>query len=475
MSIGQFLSVLIARWKIAALVFLLCVGAAVGYSLLAAKNYTASAAVLVDVKSPDPIAGILLPTLAMPSYMATQVDIIQSDRVALRVVQRLRLATNPTLREQWQEATEGKGKIEPWIAASLQRNLDVKPARESNVINVAYKGTDPTFAALMANSFVQAYLETNLELKTQPARQYSSFFDERSKELRDNLEKAQSALSSLQRTKGILASDERLDIETARLNELSSQLVSIQALSAESRSRQTESRASPDRMQEVLQNPLIAGLKSDLARQEARLKESASKFGENHPQMIELKANIAELNSKIRSETEKITSSLGVSSNVNTQRETSIRVALDKQRQKVLQMKEARDELAVLQRDAENAQRAYDAVVSRGNQTALEGQSQQTNLALLSPATEPTEPSSPRVLLNTMLGVFAGTLLGVAMALALELLDRRVRSAADLTIAGELPLLGVLPGPDRKRWFGRSRSPLLSQSLVGKLPAPAAH
>ncbi|WP_204270938.1 hypothetical protein, partial [Escherichia coli] len=75
-----------------------------------------------------------------PAFMATQVDVFQSDRVALRVVRNLKLAENPAIREQWQSETRGEGAIEVWLAELFQRNLDVKPSRESNVINVSYKG-----------------------------------------------------------------------------------------------------------------------------------------------------------------------------------------------------------------------------------------------------------------------------------------------------------------------------------------------
>src|SRR5205814_8796939 len=135
-------------------------------------------------------------------------------------------------------------------------------------------------AAGLANAFSQAYIATTLELRTDPARQFTSFFGAQSKDARETLERAQSKLSSFQREKGIIASDERIDVETARLNELSSQLVQLQAISSESGSRQVQAQgASGDRLQEVLGNPLIASLKADLTRNEARLQELNSKYG----------------------------------------------------------------------------------------------------------------------------------------------------------------------------------------------------
>ncbi len=261
MSFQLFLLILLARRKVIVLTLLGVVAVTVAVSLLLPKQYTATASVVLDVKSPDPILGAILPAQALPGYMATQLDIIQSDRVAQRVVKMLKLDQNSTARGQWEDETEGKGTIESWLGNLLQKKLDVKPSRESSVINISFRGVEPQFAADVANAFAQAYISTNLELKVDPAKQFASWFDDRTKALRENLEKSQAKLSAYQREKGIVAVDERLDVENARLLELSSQLVAIQGQKAESQSRQRQASGDAQTLPEVLQNPLIQGLK----------------------------------------------------------------------------------------------------------------------------------------------------------------------------------------------------------------------
>lgn len=165
MTLQQFLFILRARARLALMILMVTVLTTFVVSLVLPKQYTASTAVVIDVKSPDPVAGVFLPGMITPGYMATQVDIIGSDRVAQRVVKLLRLDQNADVRQQWQDTTEGRGKLEVWLGDLLQKNLDVKPSRESNVINIAYTASDPAFAAALANAFVQAYIEVNLELK----------------------------------------------------------------------------------------------------------------------------------------------------------------------------------------------------------------------------------------------------------------------------------------------------------------------
>lgn len=472
MTFGQFLSILRARKWVALLVFLLIVGATMGVSLLLPKKYTGTASVVIDVK-PDPVSLMTNAAMAMPGFMATQLDILTSDRVALRVVRELRLLDNPQLRAQWQEESKGIGTFEQYLVDVLQKGLDIKPSRESNVISVNYKAQDPRFAATLANAFAQSYIATTLELRADPAQNFKKLFDTQTKDAREAVERAQAKLSAFQQQKGIIATDERLDVENARLNELSSQLTQLQAISAESASRQAQALgAQSDRLQEVLNNPLLAGMKADLTRAEARLQELSAKFGDSHPQVIEAKANIGELRTRLDAETRRVTSGVGVSNTINKGREAQVQRELAAQRSKVLQLKAVRDEGVVLQREVESTQRIYDNLAVRLNQTVLESQNNQSYANMLTVAQPPAEPSSPRLLLNGLLAVFVGTLLAVVVALALELADRRIRSADDAVAALGLPVLGTLPKPGAKRFVAGSRGLLPAQRQLASLPAP---
>ena len=473
MNFGQVLSILRARWKIAVLMFALTVGVTLAVSLLLPKQYTATASVVLDVK-PDPVTAMMYAGMVSPAFMATQADIIQSDRVAYRVVRNLKLADSPQVRQQWLDETGGDGSIEVWLAETFSKKLNVQPSRDSNVINVSYSAPDPRFAAGLANAFVQAYLDTSLELRVDPAKQYSSFFDTQGKDARDALEKAQAKLSAFQREKGITATDERLDVETARLNDLSSQLVMIQAIAAESNSRQGQAAgSSADQLQEVLNNPVINGLKSQLSVQEAKLKELSARYGSAHPQVVELKANISELQVKIAEETKRVTGGVGVTGTINRAREAQVRASLAAQRTKVLNLKQVRDEGMVLARDVDNAQRTYDTLMGRSMQTSLESQTTQSNVNVLTQAVPPIEPSSPRILLNTVLSIFLGGLLAVGTAVVLEIKDRRVRSISDVHSTLGLPVLGVMPKPGAKLKLGHKHVPAMQQRLMAALPQPA--
>lgn len=445
MRLAEIFVLLRARWKLAALVWLAVVAAVGVVTFLKEARYTASASVVLDVKSPDPIAGVILPGMSNSSYMGTQLGVIRSDRVALRVAQMMGWDKDEERRQRWAEASEGRGDYNAALASSLLRNMEALPTRDSNVITVNYISPDPVVAAQIVNTWVKAYIDTTLELRVDPARQYSGFFDTYGKQLREDLERAQAKLSAYQREHGLVATDERVDVENLRLVELSSQLVTLQGIANETGGRQSQAIASPDRMPEVLSNPVVAGMTSELARQEARQKELGERLGERHPEMLELKAKIAELRASIATETRRVTGSITVSNNVNQARLAQTKAAVEEQRAKLLQLKALRDEAGVLQRDVENARRAYDTIMVRVSQTNIESQSTQTNVSVLKQATEPTSPSEPRVVLNMAVAVLAATLLAMAAALGTEMRDRRLRTDHDVLRGLHLPLLGVLP------------------------------
>jgi len=470
MNLQHFLRLLSARWRVLIGIWVGFVVLVLVFCLVWPNVYKATSSVLIDVKSADPISGQVLPGLMTSGYMATQIDIITSPRVAQRVVDMLKLDQSADAKQDWMDDTDGKGSFQAWLAAGLLRKLDVQPSHESNVIFINFKAKSPTTAANVANAFARAFIDTNLELKTEPARQYAVWFEERSKGLREQLEKAQTALSAYQQKTGIVNIDERLDVENTRLAELSSQLSVVQGLKADSQSRAAQAKTSGDSVQEVLLNPLIQNLKGELARQETNFQEIAGKFGANHPQYQRAQSEIAELRRSLAAETARVQAGLATSNQVNTQRESDVAALLAAQKAKVLKLKQDRDSMSVLQRDVEVAQRAFEAVSQRLTQTNLESQTSQTNAVMMDLATEPATPSFPRLLLMTLAAILVGPFLAIPVALAIELFDKRVRSVEDLVEALGYPTVGVI---EISRGH-RQRRFRLQRRRTGMLPSPVA-
>jgi chain length determinant protein EpsF len=373
----------------------------------------------------------------------------------------LKLAESPVVKQQFQDATGGQGSIREWLAGLISKNLDVEPSSSSSVLAVNYKATDPQFAATMANAFSNAYLNTSVQLKIEPSKQAADYFTKQIKVLRDNFETAQRKLSKYQQDNNIDDADNRLDVETARLNDLSSQLVQVQGLSIDANSRQRATQRNAGESPDVLNNGLIQTLKGNLLAAEAKFAEVSSRLSPNHPQYQSAKAEVDKLRANLNQQIGQASAGITTNAHIQQQRESEIKSALAAQRTKVMDLNLARDELKLLQNEVAAAQRAYEAATTRYTQTNLEARSTQSDIAILNPAVAPLSPTGPKVTLLVLLSIFLGGMLGLGLGLVAEIIDRRVRSTRDLIDVLNVPVLGVVSrNPSRNLRLGFSRPAL---------------
>ena len=465
MNPRQIFLILRLRWLIVLGTLLGTVALAVIISLLLPKQYTAETSLLLDIRT-DPLLATLAPNFATPSHIATQTEILQSERVATRVVKMLGLAQNAKAVEQWREATEGRIPLESYFGALLQRGLKIEPGRGSSLLTISFTGTDPKFAAAGANTFARAYLDTSVELITDPVRESAKFFDERIKQLRTELEGAQERLSAFQQKRGIVVTNERMDQEVTRLTSLETALGAALADQADTSSRTSD--AGGDASAAVLSSAAVQTLKGELARAQLLLTEISGKFGSSHPQRIEIEARVAELRQQLNTEMSRVGRGTAGVNRTAVQKIAELKNLVEMQKKAVLTMRSQRDEAAVLLRDVDTAQRAYDAVAQRRTGLANEVKAEQAAARVLSLATEPLNPSKPNLVKNTLVGLILGLLGGVGLAFLLEYIDRRVRSADDLVAYSDVPVLGVMSDT-----AGRSRhAPRLAHQRRPALPSP---
>ncbi len=462
MSLSQYLRIVWARKWLVLGVFVLVAAVGVAVTFYLPRQYTAETSLIVEMRI-DPALGALAPALAAPSYMATQVEILKSERVASRAVKLLGVERSPAAVAQWREETKAKIPLERYFADVLGKGLSIEPSRGSNLLNLSFSAQDPIFAQAAANAFARAYMDVSVELRIAPARQSATFLDEQTKALRANVEDAQAKLSKFQQAKGIVVTDERLDQETTRYNTLVTQLAMAQAerIETATRQRNTGGESSPD----VLGSAAVQSLKGQLGAAETKLTEISSIVGRNHPARQQLEAQIRELKQQLAAETRRVAGGATVINRGSSQKVAELQSMVDAQKKQVLALRSDRDQIAVYQRDVEAAQRAYDAVAQRLGLLNLEGQNNQANTRLLSPAVEPLIPSRPKVLLGIVGSLLGGLAAGIVLALLLEMIDRRVRIPEDLLVVAGVPVIGVLRRPGSKR-------PVFRRLLmVGRPPA----
>jgi polysaccharide biosynthesis transport protein len=358
MNFKLLLEIMKARYLLILGTLLVAVVSAAVLTSLEPKRYTASTSVVVNFQADSPFDTPAIPTQLASTYLETQLDIIRSQKVALRVVELRNLAKNAGWREVYAASGETKIPIENWIAAQIATNLEVEPLNNSRVVTIAYSALAPGEAAEMANAYAKAFEATTLDLTVEPARRNAAWFDQQLKVLRKRLETARTRVSDLQVQKGIVALDERLGTDSTRLDDITRNLVEAQMATSAARARQ---------------------------------------LGVNHPDYVSA-----------------------------VQRERALNQAMLEQKRNILHLQSQRDELDTLANEVDSEQQNYDATLQAYYKAALQGQFNQTNIAVLSPAFPPSDPSSPNVPLNMLSAIVLGLFLGLVLAVMSEMLNPKV-------------------------------------------------
>jgi len=336
------------------------------------------------------------------------------------------------------------------LARAIGADLLVDPMPNSRIVKVSYFSTNPRIAALLANRFAEAYISTNLKMVIDPAHKSKVWFDEQLKSLRARLEEAQANLTLYQQKEGIVSSDERIDIEMARLRTLSDQLVDAQR---ETRNAETQKQKLKEVMarggslktfEPVFKNSVVQKIKAEIRGLEGQLVEVSNSLGKNHPKIRKLKSELSAAHNRLNREIQVIEDGINNAADLSKEREHNLQQAMEAQKTLVLELKYQHDRIAVFEREVESTQASYNAALNQMNTTSMQSVVDQTNVAIVDRANIPGIHATPSVMKNIALGVVAGLLLGIGIAIVLETFVRKVHSREDLISELGIPLLGHL-------------------------------
>jgi len=451
MTIGTQVEILKSRiW----LVLLLPLAASATAFFLTAQQptaYATHATIILDYRKPveGELAGELLPVGMQPSYLSTQIDIIRSRPVVEDVVDLLDLTNSTLWKERFALIGGESGELLSWLVDTLTANLNVFIGAESRLIDIWYQDPDPDMAARVANAFVESYYRIVKQLSGGPITDTAQSVDKLISKLRADLEQAERRVSEYQARTGIMATDERLDIETEHLNELMRQKLSTDASLRAAESR-LSAPATPgirgktdDTAAEILASDLVQSLQIDLARKESELADLSTSLGDRHPQMQKLQAEVGSLREKLSAETEKVIAATRGEAVRARRLAEAARQAEEAQRKKVVELKGLRDGLQPLLRELDSARESYDQALQVYSKYAMHTDMGQTNISVLTPARVP-ETAVPRNVARNVASAFAGGFLfAIGLSFLWEWADRRVRGK-DVQV-GELGCLGGLP------------------------------
>lgn len=443
LSPAQLFSIIRAYRIPIVIIVLTVLSATVLIVALLPRTYAATATLMVSYEVNDPLNGEEFPIGLLGSYVATQIELLQNPEVLLPVVDRLALTSN----KDYVAGYRGDGStLREWAASRLSRNLAIyRGPYDSQLIHVTYSASDAADAARVANTVSDVYLEQDFARSTGPANDRAKRYAEQLSELKDKVRRAQDEATAFQQRNALVDSGTTADVDIKLLANLNQQLAV-----AQNQRQVAEARASADQSvgAQVLASPLIQSLKTQLAAQQVRLAELERTYVPQRRPVVELEAQIAVTRAALASETNSYASNASAELAVARQLEQRMRTAVEAQQARVLAVNRLHDDAQKYQLALESTQAVYRRALEGYDQIMFASRSRYTNVNVISRARPPLKATSPRVLVDLLLGCIAAGILGLAVPVGYELLNRRVRCRDDLERDYGVPVLaefGPLP------------------------------
>jgi capsular exopolysaccharide synthesis family protein len=354
------------------------------------------------------------------------------------------------------EVSEGRE-----AAALLERFLErltVTPEEESRLIRIAFTSTDPAKAALIANRLVDEYLESQLETKTEGARRAAEWLEVRLAELGKTV---RSLEQSVQQQRAETGSN-GIDIVSPRLAQINLQLIDAQAASASSRARYeqvrsvVESGGNLDALPEILHSPIVQPLRAKYTELVATLSERRTIFGENHPQIVSLRAEIAGIEQRLARDIGNILAGLRNEMETDKTNEATLRRALEAASEDVVRLKASETAIAQVAQRLQANQDLYRNLLERFTEAVALRDNQQPDARIISPAQIPLDPSFPNFPRFIVLSFVASTSLGLFVLVIAERLRQKLDTVDSVERHVGLPIIGTIPELPRRRRLASS-------------------
>jgi capsular exopolysaccharide synthesis family protein len=476
---------------VAATVLLLMILAIAAVFLLTPR-YTASAFVLINPQKADVIdvQAVLSGIPTDQQSIVSQAKVLGSRSLAARAVKALSLDKDPEFNPDLQPPTivtsaiaairqflTVVGLVAPNSMTDEQRaekeqinvvdnfldDLIVTPQAGSSVIQVSFTSDSPRTAASVVNTLADLYIGAQVEAKTAAIAHANDFLDEQLKVLQEKTLASENAVEAYRASKGLIKGKletEGSTISSEQISDLGTQLVEAQAKRAEAEARlvQAEGLAPGGTVgstTEILDSPLIQKLREQESDLNRALADAKLKYGPTHPQMVALKAQMANLQATIATETRKIIGSLHKEAVVARNNEQAIEAKLNDLKVQVGGLNEADVQLRALEREADANRLLLQAFLTRSVETNHQDTNLQPDAQIISRADVPQQPSFPQTKLLLMASFLMAVFVAILLALTVESLDRGIRSAEQVRRLMGVRSLGLVPGLKTWRWASR--------------------
>jgi succinoglycan biosynthesis transport protein ExoP len=448
MSIVQFFRILWARRLMVVAATVSClIGALVLTTILPAR-YESHARVLLGLLKPDPVTGIFISGSGTGAYVATQTELITDYSVAGQVADALGWPSDPVLIAQYQSrSAKDQRDFHHWIAQRVIDNTKAKLVEGSNILEITFTAPKPDDAKAVAEVLQKAYLDTSLSLRRADSTRNAEWFEQQAEKAKAQLSAAEDARTAYERANGVVMQNDKIDVESARLQTLVQQGITTTPMVA------APEEATPSTI--------------ELAQIDAQIAQQSKILGPNHPELQALRerrAAVAALAAKDQAAQRKMS---GAAAGAAQAGASALSRAVEAQKNRVIAQRDKLERLTQLQAEVDLRRDQFDKTAAHAAQLRQEAAIADTGLTILGPASTPKSPSFPNMSLIVPGSIALGLAVGVLVALLAELLARRVRGIEDIELIKDIHVIAIIPSPASARagsgiaqrsWW-RTRSP----------------
>jgi polysaccharide biosynthesis transport protein len=336
------------------------------------------------------------------------------------------------------------------LVSAFVGRVDVAPIRGSRLVNVSFTARDPKFSALAVNTLVDEYVEQNLQVKVQSSQNMLEWLHKELEKQQKKVQDSEQALSDYRDKQNALSLDDKQNIVTQRLTQLSDALTRTRTVKAQKDAlykqvREMSATTSPDAIPAIAQNPSIQALKTkiaDLAQQRAQL---AEKYGEKWPALQAVNANLQEAHSQLDAETAKAMQSIKNDYETAVLEERTLAANLEAAKADAQDLSRKSVGYNVMEREAKSNRQVYESLLARDKELSVASNSRANNVRVIDRAEVPRAPITPGGRRTWLMSLAVGLALAVAVAFGLDYMNDTIKTPEDVSRRLKLPFLGLVP------------------------------
>ncbi len=372
-------------------------------------------------------------------YFNTQYEIIKSRDIARRVFDRLDLYNHPLFKK----STDSIG--------DFSQMIEVAPVKETGIVEISMEGPNPEEVATWVNTISEVYVDRNLDQVVEAtSKAVKALFSEIAP-LKEKLEDSQRTSFEFAEKANLYVPENQQKITNDRLSTLQSELTEAQVKRGEIEGLLKQIDANRQSGGSYESIPQISGdtVVRDLYREKAGLEREYERllvtYKDKHVRVLEKQKEIEETTQKIASEVDRIINGLRSQYDLLKDREAKLIKATDETRSESLQVNRKASSYEMVKGEATETKRIYDLISGRVKEIDLSSSLLSNNLRILDKAPVPKVPVRPRTVLNLVIGMLLGVLLGVGTIFFLDYMDNTVRTSEDVEQYLRLNLLAIVP------------------------------